>query len=106
MLQISRALRTTSSVTPSKISLGEGTGGTRTLTITNRGSSAVTYTPSHVGSIGTGPNTFAVSFFGPAGTASFRRRTSRPGRGTATVDVTIGVNPALADKSLYAATSS
>jgi subtilisin family serine protease len=102
MLQISRALFTNSSVTPSKIALGEGTGGTRTLTITNRGSTAVTYALSHVGSVGTGPNTFALSFFGPAGTASFSApNVTVPAGGTATVDVNIGVSPLLADKSLY-----
>lgn len=102
LLQIDKAITTTTSVTPSKISLGEGSGGTRTLTVANRGSSPVTYTLSNVNSVSNDPGTFALSFNLPDTTASFTSPTvTVPAGGAATVGVTIGADPALDDKSLY-----
>jgi len=102
LANIADAILTTSSVTPSKFSLGEGNGGTRALTIRNTGTTAVTYDLSHVTAIGTGPNTFTPSFNLPATTASFSSPSvSVPAGGSATVNVTITADPGLADRSLY-----
>ena len=102
MLQIDKAILTQGFVTPSRIALGEGAGGTRMLTVTNDGSSAVTYALSNVGTIGTGPNTFAVSFFGPSATATFSSANlTVPAGGSATVGVTVNADATLPDKSLY-----
>jgi minor extracellular serine protease Vpr len=102
VVQIADAILATSSVTPSKLALGEGNGGTRTLTIRNNGVTAVTYDLSHVTAVGTGPNTFAVSFNVPATTASFSSSSvTVPAGGSAAVDVTITPPASLADRSLY-----
>jgi subtilisin family serine protease len=53
LIQVANAITTTTSVTPSKISLGEGSGGTRTLTIHNTGSTAVTYDLSNTDAVST-----------------------------------------------------
>jgi len=102
LVQIQNAIEATSSVTPSKISLGEGNGGTQTLTIRNNGSTAVTYDLSNVNAVNTGPNTFALSFFAPTNTAVFSSPTvSVPAGGSATVNVAITPDASLADRSLY-----
>jgi len=102
LVQIADAILATSSVTPSKLSLGEGSGGTRTLTVRNNGSSAVTYDLSHVTAIGTGANTFTVSFNLPGTTASFSSSSvTVPAGGSASVNVTITADATLPDRSLY-----
>jgi minor extracellular serine protease Vpr len=93
-LQIDDAILATTSVSPGKLALGEGTTGqTRTLTLHNDGTSAVTYDLSHQAALGTSANTFApglttnfagVSFSSPSVVV--------PAGGTATVDVTITPN--------------
>ncbi|HEY5782249.1 MAG TPA: S8 family serine peptidase [Lysobacter sp.] len=92
MLRIDDAITTATRVSPGKLSLGESTTGpaTRELTLTNSGSTAVTYALSSVNGVSTGPNTFTLGFFlanaGVAfGTSSI---TLQPGA-TATVGVTI-----------------
>jgi minor extracellular serine protease Vpr len=102
LLQIADAIQATSSVTPSKLSLGEGNGGTRTLTIRNGGSSAVTYDLANVNAVGTGPNTFVPSFFVGNATAGFSSTSvTVPAGGSASVNVAITPSAALADRSLY-----
>jgi minor extracellular serine protease Vpr len=116
------AILTTSWVTPSKISLGEGTGGAAELTITNSGSAAVTYDLSAVSTIATGPTTvpsnplaypFVFSYCAPTAistppclvgpnSATFSSPSvTVPAGGTATVGVNITANSGLRDKSLY-----
>ena len=109
MLRIDRAVLATTSVTPGKLALGESQAGpaTRTLTIENDGGSDQTYALSDVQALATGPNTFTPAFFSAPATVSFAQAGAPvtsvlvPAGGTATVDATITVNPALADKSLY-----
>jgi minor extracellular serine protease Vpr len=106
LAQIVDAVSTPASVAPAKISLGEGDGGSSRLTITNGGSSAVTYDLSAVSTIGTTPPAtgvypFNFSYLGRANTATFSSPsvTVEPG-GSATleVNITAGAWPA---KSLY-----
>src|SRR6266545_4636584 len=59
LAQIVGAALTPAWVTPSKISLGEGNGGSAQLTVSNGGSTPVTYDLSEVSTIGTGPSTAA-----------------------------------------------
>lgn len=65
MLQIHRSILATSSVDPPELALGESQGGpaTRTLTIRNDGTTAVTYNLGHLAALSTGPNTFAPAFY-------------------------------------------
>jgi minor extracellular serine protease Vpr len=104
MLDIVGAVEATTSVTPSKLALGESEAGpaTRTLTLTNRSDAEVTYDLSHVPALSTGPNTFTPAFFTGFASVSFSQAgvTIAPG-GSATVDVTITANPGLADRSQY-----
>jgi minor extracellular serine protease Vpr len=105
------AILTTSSVTPSKIALGEGTGGTAELTITNSGPAAVTYDLSAVSTVATGPSTvpsnpllypFVFSYLGGTNSATFSSPSiTVPAGGTATLNVTIAANAGLRGKSLY-----
>jgi hypothetical protein len=64
MLRIDDAVTTATRVTPGKLSLGEGAAGatTRSITLRNEGSTAVTYTLSAVNAVSTGANTFVPSF--------------------------------------------
>ncbi len=104
MLDIPGTVQSTSIVEPSELALGESQAGaaTRTLTIRNIGASAVTYDLSHAPSLSTGPNTFTPAFFtGFAGVAFSAPSVAVPAGGSATVDVTITANAALADRSLY-----
>jgi len=104
MLDVDDAILATTKITPGKLALGESQAGpqTRTLTIENNGSSAVTYDLSHTPALSTGPNTFTPSFFtGFASVAFSAPSVTVPAGGSASVDVTITANPALADKSLY-----
>jgi subtilisin family serine protease len=100
MLDIDDAIRSTTTILPGGLSLGEGAGPhTRTLTLTNSGSSAVTYNVSHAGAALSGPpaasptnfHPFGFSIFGPAGVAvSFSSPSvTVPAGGTATVNITI-----------------
>jgi minor extracellular serine protease Vpr len=104
MLQIDKAILGTAKVEPGKLSLGESEMGpaTRTLTIENKGATAVTYDLTHTPALSTGPNEFtvgattgfaAVSFSAPSVTV--------PAGGTASVTVTITANPGLAERSIY-----
>jgi len=104
MIQIADAVRTPARVTPSKLPLGESAGGpaVRTLTLHNDSAAAITYDLAHSPALATGPNTFVPSFFSAPATVTFSAPSvTVPGRGTATVDVTVSPNPGLADHSLY-----
>ncbi len=104
MLDIDDAILATTAITPGKLSLGESEAGpsTKTLTIKNSGSTAVTYNLTHVGALATGPNTFTPSFFGSFASVSFSASSvTVPAGGTKTVNVTITAPATLADKGVY-----
>ena len=108
LAQIVNAVTTPAWVSPSKISLGEGTGGTSQLMVTNGGTVPVTYDLAEVTTVGTGPSTaagavypFNFSYLGGANTATFGSPSvTVPAGGTATVNVNIQAG-AWRDKSLY-----
>jgi minor extracellular serine protease Vpr len=108
LAQVVDAVTTPAWVTPSKISLGEGTGGSAQLAITNSGSTPITYDLSSVATIATGPSTasgavypFNFSYVGGANAATFSAPSvTVPAGGTATLGVTIQAG-AWPDKSLY-----
>ena len=103
MLDIDDAIQATTLVSPGKLSLGEGLGGTRTLTIQNSSSSAKTYSLSHLGAAATSNNTFATApYLLPASSATFSASSvTVPAGGSATVDVTITPSAGLTDRSMY-----
>ena len=93
MIDIDDAIASTTTISPGKISLGEGMGGSATLTLRNSGSSAVTYALSHVSAISTA-QTFGPSFWLPDTTATFSAPSvTVPAGGSATVGVTIAADP-------------
>jgi subtilisin family serine protease len=105
LAQIVNAVTTPAWVTPSKISLGEGTGGASQLTVTNGGSTPVTYDLSEVTTAGTGPSAavypFSFSYLPGANTATFSSPSvTVPAGGSAPVNVNIQAG-AWRDKSLY-----
>jgi minor extracellular serine protease Vpr len=63
LAQIVDAVTTPAWVSPSKISLGEGNGGASRLTVTNGGTTSVTYDLSEATTIGTGPSTAAGAVY-------------------------------------------
>jgi subtilisin family serine protease len=93
MVSIPEAILATATVTPSKLSLGEGTAATPkpvTLTITNNGSTAVTYSLSHQAALSTSNNTFAPgAFTTAAGVAFGSTSVTVPAGGSVAVNVTI-----------------
>jgi minor extracellular serine protease Vpr len=103
MLHIDRAILATTKIEPGKLSLGEGAGGpiTNTLTLTNAGSSAVTYDLSNQGAVATGPNIFVPQFFvAPAAVGFSAPSVVVPAGGSASVDVTITA-PTTLDAYIY-----
>ena len=108
LAQIVDAVTTPAWVSPSKISLGEGTGGASQLTVTNGGTAPVTYDLSEVTTIGTGPSTaagmvypFNFSYLAGTNTATFGSPSvTVPAGGSAAVNVNIQAG-AWRDKSLY-----
>lgn len=109
MLDIDDAILSTTKVEPGKLSLGESEAGpaTRTLAIQNNGPSAVTYNLSHAPALSTRGSTFAPIFTTGFASAAFSSvgvpvsSVTVPAGGTATVDVTVTANPALADRAQY-----
>ncbi len=98
MVDIDDSILSTTTVLPGKLSLGEGPGPhTKTLTVSNGGSSAVTYDLSHVPALVTGPSSnpanihpFAFGIFiAPATVAFGSSSITVPAGGSETVDVTI-----------------
>jgi minor extracellular serine protease Vpr len=94
MLRIDRAIGSTASVTPSKLPLSYGNPAavdvhTRTLTITNSGSEAVTYTPSFAVAVGTRGHSNAPILTGNWPDVEFSAESvTVPAGGSATVDAT------------------
>jgi minor extracellular serine protease Vpr len=105
MVQIDKAVLAAVSVSPSELSLGEGTTAqTEQLTITNKGAQSVTYTLGHQQAAGTRGSTFAPILTGNFATVAFApTEVTVPAGGSATVDVTITPNTssALLDRSVY-----
>ena len=108
LAQVVNAVTTPAWVTPSKISLGEGSGGSAQLTITNSGSASITYDLSQVTTISTGPSSaagavypFNFAYLGGSNTATFSSPSvTVPASGSATVNVNIQAG-AWPNKSLY-----
>jgi minor extracellular serine protease Vpr len=109
LAQIVPAVQTPAWVSPSKFSLGEGNGGSQQLTITNGGSTPLTYDLSQVSTIGTGPSTtsgavypFNFSYLmGVSNTATFSSPSVTVAPGSS-VDVTVDIAAgAWRDRSLY-----
>ncbi|MFD1730174.1 Fn3-like domain-containing protein [Deinococcus malanensis] len=101
MVNVVNAINTTATVTPGKLSLGESESGVapQTLTVTNRGTTPVTYTLSHTGARTTEGN-YTVKSSGPGATATFSAGTlTVPAGGSAQVTVT--VNPTAPNLSIY-----
>jgi minor extracellular serine protease Vpr len=114
LINISMAITAPTSVTPSKISLGDGHSGSATLTLTNTSGSAIAYAAANGTALvqepflsdgvtlGHIPYTFGQFFFG--NNVSFTGLTAGqvtvPAHGTATVGVTIG-EPGWDDTTLY-----
>ncbi|WP_310741083.1 S8 family serine peptidase [Ideonella aquatica] len=104
LINIPAAVQAPVVVMPSELALGEteGAAKTRTLTLRNTSSAAITYDLSHAAALATGPNTFAVSALDAAASVTIiPASVTVPARGTATVDVTVAANADLADKSLF-----
>jgi len=104
MLRIDQAVLATTTVTPAKLSLGESQSGpsTQTLTLTNSGSSDITYTVGNQDALATGPNTFTPSFFiGTTAVTFSATSVTVPAGGSATVTATITADATLPEKSIY-----
>jgi minor extracellular serine protease Vpr len=106
LVSLPNAISSAVSVSPSKISLGEGEGGPTQLTLTNTTSSAITYALSVSPALANGPSgttqypfTFG-NFGGGIGAAFSANPITVPANGTATVNVTL-VPPAYAAKTIY-----
>ena len=105
LLSVVNALNAGVSASPAKLSLGQGHGGTRTITLTNPGASDVTYTPSNTSSVavdpegGNYPFTFGTFFF-PSTVTFGKPSVTVPAHGSAAVDVTIA-EPGWDDRALY-----
>lgn len=100
MLNIPRAVLSTTSVTPSMLHLGESEAGpaTRTLTVRNTGEGAVTYTLSFVNAMSTGGSTFTPGFFTSTATVAFSQPSmtvSAGGSATVTATITAPTGPSL-----------
>lgn len=105
MINIPAAIQGATTVSPSKLSLGESQGGaySATLTVRNTGSAAATYTLRNRGNtVATGGNTYAPSFYGSLPSVSFSQGSlTVPAGGSASVNVTITPNAGLPDLSVY-----
>jgi minor extracellular serine protease Vpr len=99
MLQIDKAIEATTLVTPGKLALGESQAGpaTRTITIRNTSSSAVTYTLGHVPALATDLSTFTPGFFATFASVAFSQAgvpvtsMTLAAGASATVDATISI---------------
>jgi minor extracellular serine protease Vpr len=92
MVDIPASVETTTSVTPSKLALGEDAAAphVRTLTIHNRSSDAVTYVLSHQPALGTHESTFVPGFNIAFAEVAFSDESVTVGAGSsASVEVTI-----------------
>jgi hypothetical protein len=73
MLDIDDAIAADTILTPSKIAIGEGTGGTTTLSITNNSATARTYSLAHDRAVSTFGSTFLPSATPSGATVAFSR---------------------------------
>jgi minor extracellular serine protease Vpr len=90
MLDIDDSVRAAVRTSPGKIVLGEGNGGTVTLTLFSSASTAVEYTLSHVTAVATTGSANAPTFTIAPNTVTFSQNTVLvPAGGTATVTATI-----------------
>jgi minor extracellular serine protease Vpr len=104
MIQIDKAILSTTRIAPGKLSLVASAGGisTNTLTIANSGTSAKTYTLSDVPAISTTTPEEAPSFdWAPANVAFSAPSVTVPAGGSASVTVTISPNSFLDDGDIY-----
>ena len=104
MLQIDKAILSTTTISPGKLSLGESdrNRAIRTLTIRNSSSSAVTYDLSNEDAMATYGNTFAPSFgYAPSSVFFNPRSVTVPAGRSASVTVTITPNSAYDDLTIY-----
>jgi hypothetical protein len=105
MLDIDDAILATTAVTPSELSLGEGTvAQTKAITIANNSGAALTYSIAHQSAAGTRGSTFAPILTTNTATVSFSATSvTVPAGESASVDVTITPNTSspLLDKSVY-----
>jgi minor extracellular serine protease Vpr len=92
LVDIDDAIQATTAVTPSELSLGEGTSSSpknATLTIANKSGASVTYTLSHTAALTSG-GTFTVGAFNQPATVAFSQSSVVvPAGGSAEVGVTI-----------------
>jgi subtilisin family serine protease len=100
MVDIDDAIRSTTTITPAKVSLGEGAGGSTTLTLRNSGSQAVTYAVSYVDGLAAGPggtNVLPFTFSTYGGDIAVAKFSSSsvtvPAGGTASVNANFAVDP-------------
>ena len=109
MLDIPGFLAATTRVEPSKLSLGESSGGpvTQSIQVSNNGPTAVTYDLSNLNALAAGPNTY-TPLFNPASNAVSFAVAGVPATsvtvaagGSVAVDVTVAPDPAILDRSLY-----
>jgi minor extracellular serine protease Vpr len=106
LIKVDRSLGATTSVSPRKIALGEGLGGARILTVTNTGSTPVTYNLAATSAISPYPNSAAWpnSFGFDLGeeTVTFSSPTlTVPAGGQASVSASVVVDPTAPDGELY-----
>ena len=100
MVDVDDAIASTTTVTPGKLSFGEGSGGSGTLSIANASSAAQTYAVSHVAALATGPNPPAISpfafgvFLGSQTPTFSSSSVTVPAGGTGSLNVSIAVDPA------------
>jgi minor extracellular serine protease Vpr len=104
MINIPSAILSTTTITPSKLSLGDSLKGpgVKTLTIENLGKQRVTYDITHQPALSTGTNTYIVSFFLDSATVRFDKPsvTVKP-HDEAKVRVTITAPDSLPDHGIY-----
>jgi minor extracellular serine protease Vpr len=97
MVDIDDSIASRTTITPGKLSLGEGSGGSVTLTLSNTSGSPVTYELGHEVAISTGPQTFGPlvsDFWLPNTQVAFGAPgVTVPAGGTATVTATITADP-------------
>jgi subtilisin family serine protease len=107
MIQVDKAITAATSVTPSKLSLGEGNGGSATITVRNTGSSAVTYDIATVEGLDAFPIASQVYPFGFGlgfGTTHITIDSlvlAVPAGGTAAKSFTLTPDAGLPEKALY-----
>ena len=114
MMDIVATVQSKALVEPSQIALGESEAGPKTVRITvkNDAAGAVTYDLSHVAALATGPNNTCGAtcpasfnttgtFLAPATVSLNAASITVPGKGSASFDVTIDANAALANRGIY-----